>query len=209
MRVIIADDHRIVRDGLRMILSHDPEIEIVEEVDDGEHLLAVLEEVEADVVLLDIRMPGLSGLETLESLRERQHSIRVVILTMYDDPVYVRRAVELGADGYLLKSVDREELKRALRAVDSGQSYIQGELTGPLIASIAEPRSAGPIGDVDAEGKLMLELLAEGMDNQQMAERLDLSEPAVKAKLRRIYRILGVKRRSEAVAVALRLGLIS
>lgn len=209
MRVIIADDHRIVRDGLRMILSHDPEIEIVEEVEDGEHLLAVLEEVEADVVLLDIRMPGLSGLETLESLRERQHAIRVVILTMYDDPVYVRRAVELGADGYLLKSVDREELKRALRAVDSGQSYIQGELTGPLIASIAEPRSAGPIGDVDAEGKLMLELLAEGLDNQQLAERLDLSEPAVKAKLRRIYRILGVKRRSEAVAVALRLGLIS
>ena len=209
MRVIIADDHRIVRDGLRMILSHDPEIEIVEEVDDGEHLLAVLEEVEADVVLLDIRMPGLSGLETLESLRERQHSIRVVILTMYDDPVYVRRAVELGADGYLLKSVDREELKRALRAVDSGQSYIQGELAGPLIASIAEPRSAGPIGDVDAEGKLILELLAEGLDNQQLAERLDLSEPAVKARLRRIYRTLGVKRRSEAVAVALRLGLIS
>jgi NarL family two-component system response regulator YdfI len=209
MRVIIADDHRIVRDGLRMILSHDPEIEIVAEVENGEHLLAVLEEVEADVVLLDIRMPGLSGLETLESLRERQHSIRVVILTMYDDPVYVRRAVELGADGYLLKSVDREELKRALRAVDSGQSYIQGELAGPLIASIAEPRSAGPIGDVDAEGKLMLELLAEGLDNQQLAERLDLSEPAVKAKLRRIYRILGVKRRSEAVAVALRLGLIS
>jgi NarL family two-component system response regulator YdfI len=207
--VIIADDHRIVRDGLRMILSHDPEIEIVEEVEDGEHLLAVLEEVEADVVLLDIRMPGLSGLETLESLRERQHAIRVVILTMYDDPVYVRRAVELGADGYLLKSVDREELKRALRAVDSGQSYIQGELTGPLIASIAEPRSAGPISDVDAEGKLMLELLAEGLDNQQLAERLDLSEPAVKAKLRRIYRTLGVKRRSEAVAVALRLGLIS
>jgi NarL family two-component system response regulator YdfI len=207
--VIIADDHRIVRDGLRMILSHDPEIEIVEEVEDGEQLLAVLEQVEADVVLLDIRMPGLSGLETLESLRERQHAIRVVILTMYDDPVYVRRAVELGADGYLLKSVDREELKRALRAVDSGQSYIQGELTGPLIASIAEPRSAGPIGDVDAEGKLMLELLAEGLDNQQLAERLDLSEPAVKAKLRRIYRILGVKRRSEAVAVALRLGLIS
>ena len=209
MRVIIADDHRIVRDGLRMILSHDPEIEIVEEVEDGEHLLAVLEEVKADVVLLDIRMPGLSGLETLEILRERQHSIRVVILTMYDDPVYVRRAVELGADGYLLKSVDREELKRALRAVDSGQSYIQGELTGPLIASIAEPRSAGPIGDVDAEGKLMLELLAEGLDNQQLAERLDLSEPSVKAKLRRIYRTLGVKRRSEAVAVALRLGLIT
>lgn len=209
MRVIIADDHRIVRDGLRMILSHDPDIEIVEEVEDGEHLLAVLEEVEADVVLLDIRMPGLSGLETLESLRERQHAIRVVILTMYDDPVYVRRAVELGADGYLLKSVDREELKRALRAVDSGQSYIQGELTGPLIASIAEPGSAGPIGDVDAEGKLMLELLAEGLDNQQLAERLDLSEPAVKARLRRIYRTLGVKRRSEAVAVALRLGLIS
>ncbi|GMQ85703.1 MAG: response regulator transcription factor [Acidimicrobiia bacterium] len=211
MRVIIADDHRIVREGLRMILSHDSEIEIVAEVEDGIDLLAVLDhiDVDVDVVLLDLRMPGLSGLETLENLRDRQDPVRVVILTMYDDPVYLRRAVELGASGYLLKSVDREELRRALHAVASGQSYIQGELTGPLIASMVEPRSAGTIEDPDSEEKRLLELLAKGLDNADLAEHLDVSEAAVKAKLRRIYRTLGVKRRSEAVAVALRLGLIS
>ncbi len=209
MRVIIADDHRIVREGLRMILSHESEIEIVAEVEDGADLLTVLDDVDADVVLLDIRMPGLSGLETLEQLRDRQHAIPVVILTMYDDPVYLRRAVELGASGYLLKSVDRKELKRALHAVASGQSYIQGELTGALIATMMEPQTAGTIGDLDSEERRLLELLAEGLDNQQLAEQLGVSEAAVKAKLRRIYRTLGVKRRSEAVAVALRLGLIS
>ncbi len=206
MRVIIADDHRIVREGLRMILAHEPEIEIVEEVEDGADLLAALEEVEVDVVLLDIRMPGLSGLETLESLRERHQPVRVVILTMYDDPAYLRRAVELGADGYLLKSVDRDELTRALRAVASGQSYIQGELAGPLVATM---QATGAIDGVDTEDKQLLELLADGLDNQQLAERLGLSEPAVKARLRRLYRTLGVKRRSEAVAVALRLRLIT
>lgn len=209
MRVVIADDHRIVREGLRMILSHDPEIEIVDEVEDGADLLACLEDIDVDIVLLDIRMPGLSGLETLENLRDRDHPVRVVILTMYDDPVYLRRAVELGADGYLLKSVDREELKRALRAVSSGQSYIQGELTGALIASMVEPDAAGAIGEVDTESRRLLELLAEGLDNQQLAKKLGLSESAVKARLRRLYRTLGVKRRSEAVAVALRLGIIS
>jgi len=209
VRVIIADDHRIVREGLRMILSHDSEIEIVAEVEDGVDLLTVLDDVDVDVVLLDIRMPGLSGLETLERMRDRRHVVPVLILTMHDDPVYLRRAVELGASGYLLKSVDREELRRALHTVASGQSYIQGELAGPLIATMVEPDTTGAVGDVGTEEKQLLDLLSKGLANQQLAEQLGVSEPAVKAKLRRIYRALGVKRRSEAVAVALRLGLIS
>lgn len=207
MKVVIADDHRIVREGLRMILSHEPDIEIVDEVEDGADLLDVLDESDVDIVLLDLRMPGLSGLETLQSLRNRENPVPVVILTMYDDPAYLRRAIELGADGYLLKSVDREELKRALNAVASGQSYIQGELTGPLIASMGT--ASGTIDEVDTEARQLLELLAEGLDNQQLAHRLELSEATVKARLRRLYQTLGVKRRSEAVAVALRLGIIS
>lgn len=192
-----------------MILSHDPEIEIVAEVEDGADLLAVLEEVEADIVLLDVRMPGMSGLDVLESLRDRHHRIRVVILTMYDHPQFVRRAVELGACGYLLKSVDREELRRALHTVAAGNSYIQGELTGTLIASMTDQRSAGPIDDVDIEGKRLLELLAAGLDNRQLAVELDITEATVKARLRLLYRTLDVNRRSEAVAAALRLGLIT
>lgn len=209
MRVVIADDHRIVREGLRMILAHDPDVEIVGEVGDGADLLALLEEIDTDVVLLDVSMPGMSGLEALENLHVRQPSVRVVILTMHDDPVYLRRALEIGASGYVLKSADRDELRRALRTVDAGGSYIQGELTGPLVASMADPDAAGAIGDLDARDHEVLALLAEGLDNWQLADELDMSEPAVRARLRGIYHTLGVKRRSEAVAVALRLGLIS
>jgi DNA-binding NarL/FixJ family response regulator len=134
--------------------------------------------------------------------------LKVIILTMHDDPSYVRRAVELGASAYLLKSVDREELLRAIHAVWDGKSYIQGELSGPLIARMADPQ-AGQVGDLTLEEIQMLELLADGFDNRRLAAQLGLSEAAVKARLRAVYSTLGVSRRSEAVAIALRLGLIT
>lgn len=209
MRIIIADDHKIVREGLRLILAHDPEIEVVAEAEDGAALLALLEEIEVDLILLDIRMPGLSGLDTLEDIKSRHRDVRAIVLTMYDDASYVRRAVELGAAGYLLKSASREELTRAIHAVASGKSYIQGELTGPLVASMVDPDGTRPIHDVEPDDILILELLADGLDNRQMSQQLDMTEAAVKAKLRVVFRSLGVKRRSEAVAVAMRLGIIS
>ena len=209
LRIIIADDHRIVREGLGLILAHDPEIEVVAEAEDGGSLLALLEEIEVDLILLDIQMPGLSGLDTLENLRDRHRDVRCIVLTMYDDPSYLRRAIELGASGYLLKSASREELTRAIHAVAEGNSYIQGELTGPLVASMVDPKGVRPIRDLDADEKLILELLAEGLDNRELARRLEISESAVKAKLRLIFRSLAVNHRSEAVAVALRLGVIS
>ena len=209
IRVVLADDHRIVREGLRMLLGHDDEIEIVGEVEDGADLLALLEEIETDVVVLDVRMPGISGLDVLESLHDRRQDVRVVILTMHDDPVYLRRAVELGAAGYLLKNVDREELIRAVHTVASGRSYIQGELTGTLVASMVDPQAAGAIGALDIDQRRLLELLAQGLDNRRLADQLGVSQAVIKARLREIYHTLGVKRRSEAVAVALRLGIIT
>jgi DNA-binding NarL/FixJ family response regulator len=209
LRVVIADDHKIVREGLRMILAHDPEVEVVAEAEDGAGLLALLEEIDVDLVLLDIRMPGLSGLEALEDLRSRYKQVDVVVLTMHDDASYVRRAVELGASGYLLKSVSRSELSRAIHSVAQGKPYIQGELTGPLVASMVDPEGAKPIDGIGDDQRLLLELVAEGLDNRQLAQRLEITEAAVKARLRGVFRSLGVKRRSEAVAVALRLGIIS
>lgn len=209
MRIIIADDHKIVREGLKLILAHDPEIEVVAEAEDGAGLLALLEEIEVDLILLDIRMPGLSGLDTLEDIKSRHRDVIAIVLTMYDHPSYVRRAIELGAAGYLLKSASREELYRAIHAVADGKSYIQGELAAPLVASMVDADGAPLIHDLDANDKLILELLAGGLDNRQISQRLEMTEAAVKAKLRIIFRSLGVKRQSEAVAVALRLGIIS
>jgi DNA-binding NarL/FixJ family response regulator len=209
MNVVLADDHRIVRDGLRLILSHDPDVTIVGEVEDGAELLALLEQTEVDVVLLDLKMPGLSGLEALERMQALDPPVRAVVLSMHDDPAYVKRAIELGAAGYLLKNVDREELLRALHLVAEGGSYIQGELAGALLASIAEEPRAGSAGRLDVDSLEVLGLLAAGMDNRRIAERIGISEAALKARLRAIYAVLGAKTRSEAVAMALRLGLMS
>lgn len=209
MRVIIADDHRIVRDGLRLILAHDPDISIVAEVEDGASLLEALVTTPADVVLLDVKMPGLSGLDVLEHLQTMPLDVKVVILSMHDDPVYVKRAIELGASGYLLKSVGREELFKALHAIAAGRSYVQGELTGPLVAQMVSGGSGRSMADIGLEERRLLELLAAGCCNEAIAAELNLSESAVKARLHRLYTALGVTRRSQAVAVGIRMGLVT
>jgi len=209
MKVIVADDHRIVREGICMLLARESDIELVGEAASGEELLGMLEDTECDVVLLDVRMPNKGGLDVLEELQGWSSRPRVIVLSMHDDPTYVRRAIELGASGYLLKSVAKEELLRALAVVADGGSYIQGEITAPLIARMVDPNSAGPVGSLSLSDIDLLQMLAEGLDNRAISERLDVSEAVVKAHLRSIYSHLEVKRRSEAVAVALRLGVIT
>lgn len=209
MRVVVVDDHRIVREGICLLLEREADIELVGEASSGEALLELLDTTECDIVLLDVRMPNKGGLEVLEELQGRSSRPRVIVLSMHDDPTYVRRAIELGASGYLLKSVGKEELLRALGVVGAGGSYIQGEITAPLIARMIDPNSSGPVGAMSLGDIDMLQMLAEGLDNRAIAQRLGVSEAVVKAHLRSIYSRLEVKRRSEAVAVALRLGVIT
>jgi len=209
LRVILADDHQIVREGVAKLLDSETEIDLVGEASTGAQLLELLAGTRADVVLLDVRMPDLSGLEVLEALQERETNVRVIVLSMHDDPAYVKRAIELGASGYLLKSVGKVELLRALGVVAAGGSYIQGEITAPLIERMVNPSSAGPIGTLSPREVEILEALASGLDNRELSRQFDISEAAMKAQLRAIYSRMDVKRRSEAVAVALRLGIIS
>ncbi|MFV1960423.1 MAG: response regulator [Acidimicrobiia bacterium] len=209
MKVIIADDHRIVREGIATLLASEVGIELVGEASTGDQLLELLETTEVDVVLLDMRMPDKGGLEVLEELRGRERVPRFIVLSMHDDTSYVKRAIELGASAYLLKSVGKDELIRALGVVAGGGSYIQGEIAAPLIARMVDPSDAGPVGELSSREIDTLGMLAEGLDNRAIAERIGLSEAAVKAQLRAIYSRLDVTRRSEAVAVALRLGIIT
>ncbi len=209
VKVVITDDHRIVREGIGMLLAPEPEVELVGEASSGEELLKLLETTEVDVVLLDVRMPGKGGLGVLEELQSRDQAPRVIVLSMHDDPSYVKRAIELGASGYLLKSVGKDELLRALGVVMGGGSYIQGEITAPLIARMVDPRSGGTVAELTVRDIELLRMLANGLDNRTVARRLGVSEASVKAQLRVVYSRLGVKRRSEAVAVALRLAIIT
>lgn len=207
MRLLIADDHRIVRDGLRWMLSGEPEIEIVGEAADGAELLDALAEKNPDVVLLDVRMPGMGGLETLEQMAGSAPDVRVIMLSMYDDITHVRRAIELGAFGYLLKNTSRDELIRALTLVAAGKPYVQGELTAPLVHELAVP-TAEDLFNLESRERNVLQLIARGQDNRRIASDLGVTEATVRSSLRTIFNVLHVRTRSEAVAAAIRHGII-
>lgn len=208
MRVVIADDHRIVREGLRFMLSDHPDVEIVAEAENGEDLLETLEEVKADVVLLDLRMPGMTGLEALDRISADHPRTKVIILSMHDDPGYVRRAVELGASGYLLKNTGRDELLRALKAVQEGGAYIQGEIMGPLLSIFTHGSEEQDTPSLSPRESQVLQLVADGCENKQIAKDLGVSEATVKTYLKNVFARLGVRSRAEAVAVGLRIGII-
>ena len=208
MKLVIADDHRIVREGLRWMLSNEPEIEIVGEAENGQDLLDLLGHTATDIVLLDVRMPGMSGFEALSRVRSLVPEVRVIILSMHDEPAYVKEAVELGASGYLLKSTDRDELIRALHEVALGRPYVQGEITGPLLRELADPAGPGTVPRLNDRELEVLRLVAQGLKNKQVAHELGLSEETVKTQLKSVFARLEVKSRSEAVAVGLRSGLI-
>jgi two-component system nitrate/nitrite response regulator NarL len=209
MRIVIADDHAIVREGLALLLERDGEFEVVGEAATGAAVLDQIRVTSPDVVLLDLRMPGMGGFEVLEALQGTEPSPAVIILTMHDDLALVRRAIQLGANGYLLKSVGKVELHRALRTVDAGKPYVQGDLTRPLIASLASDKGPSTRIELTTRQRTVLEQLAKGSDNREIATVLALSESSVKSELRRIYVSLGVTTRSEAVAVAFRLGILN
>jgi DNA-binding NarL/FixJ family response regulator len=206
MRIVIADDHRVVREGIRFMLSDETDIEIVGEAETGDELLGIVESEPVDVALLDVRMPGMSGFDVLERLVEIAPQVRVLMLSMHDQPAYVRRAMELGAAGYVLKSAGRDELLTALRVVAEDGTYLPSELMEPLIAGVTG--RAGPTGKLSPRERQVLQLVADGYENKQIAAELELSEATVKTYLRGVFERLEVSSRAEAVAVGLRLGVI-
>ncbi len=206
MRIVIADDHRIVREGLRFLLSERPDIEIVGEAENGRELLELLTTTDVDVVVLDVRMPEMTGLDALARLKELEPEVRVIVLSMHDEPAYVRRAIELGAAGYLLKNTGREEFIKALELVAGGKAYVQGDVSGTLIEQVTDPEAAQP--RLSGREREILQLISEGLENKQIARRLDVSEATVKSHVKGIFSRLDVRSRAEAVAVGLRLGII-
>jgi DNA-binding NarL/FixJ family response regulator len=206
MRIVLVDDHRVVRDGIRYLLSDEEAIEIVADVGSGAELFELLEAEPVDAVLLDVRMPDMSGFDVLEQIRGEIPQVRVIMLSMHDAPGYVRRAVELGAAGYLLKNASRSELLAALRSVGDGGAYIQTDLANPLVAELAgigdSARSLSP------REQQVLQLVAHGYENKQIASELAISDATVKTYLRGIFGTLEVTGRAEAVAVGLGRGLI-
>lgn len=207
VRVVVVDDHPVVRAGLLAMLGEQPGIEVVGEAADGAEALAVVERARPDVVLSDLRMPGLDGVALIERLAETAPWTRVLVLTTYDGAADVLPAINAGAVGYLLKDSPREELFRGLRAAAHGRSVLAPTAAARLIARVRAP-ARPPAGALSERETEVLALVAGGASNREVAAALFLSEATVKTHLVRIFAKLGVSDRTAAAVVAGERGLL-
>ncbi|MGI9015686.1 MAG: response regulator [Euzebya sp.] len=213
LRVVLVDDHQIVIDGLKAMVSrHGDEVVVVGEASDREHALAVIATTDPDVVLLDVRLKGESGLDLCRELISRDADRKVVFLTVYDDEQYLFQALRVGAAGFLLKRISGAELIEHLRHVAEGTVVIDPTLAGRVASSAARLHAGeywpgARLGLTQRESEV-LALLVTGMSNRAIAQRLVVSEETVKSHVRGVYRKLDVTDRAQAVAVALREGIM-
>jgi DNA-binding NarL/FixJ family response regulator len=209
IRLVIAEDHHVVAQALATMLAFDGEFEVMAITGSGSEVIDLVEEHGPDVVLMDVSLEGLNGIEATRRIRAGHDATQVVMLTMHDDEGTVTDAVAAGALGFLPKNVQREELETAVRAVAAGEGFLHPSVTSRFLRKVAPlaADSLGPERLTDREVEV-LECLTEGLTTRQIAERLILGEETVKSHLARIYQKLGVNDRVQAVALAIRRGLV-
>ena len=205
IRLLIADDHPVVRDGLSSMFARDPEFEVLGEAADGAEAVRLARDLRPDVILMDLRMPGVDGLTAITELARQGIPTRVLVLTTYDTDSHVLPAIEAGATGYLLKDAPRAELLRAVRAAAHGEAVLSPSVAARLMSRFRAP-GAGPLSQRELE---VLELVASGATNREAAARLFITEATVKTHLLNIYAKLGVGDRAAAVAEAFNRGLLT
>lgn len=208
IQVLLVDDHSMVREGIRQLLELDGDIKIVGEAGNGEQCLELLDTLHPDVVLLDINMPQMNGLEVLEKLKERKSKQKVLILTIHNEVEYLMRAVDIGVSGYVLKDSDSTVLKEAIYAVVDGENYIDATMT-PLLKEQnylkelqREARSKEKL--LSAREIEVLCALAEGLYNKEIASKLQISEKTVKNHVSNIFKKIGVSDRTQAAVYAIK-----
>lgn len=209
-KIIIADDHSMVREGLKNLLELDGDIEVIGEASDGIECIELLKKSYPEVLLLDINMPNMNGLEVLKKLKQNRMKVKVIILTVHNEIEYLLKAVEIGINGYMLKDSDSAELKKAIFTVIDGENYIQPSLIPMLNSKMIER-------DIDKERiKLLtkrelevLKLVAIGSYNKEIGEKLEISERTVKNHISSIFKKIEVTDRTQAAVFAIRNNLIS
>jgi DNA-binding NarL/FixJ family response regulator len=212
IRVLVADDQRVVREGLVLLLELLGGIEVVGAAADGEQAMALAADLRPDVVLMDLRMPRLDGVAATRRLRERDPGVRVIALTTYDDEHSVMEAVRAGARGYLTKDAGAEEIRQALEAVVRGEAAIDPAVQHHLLDALATgaPATAGTLPDgLTPREAEVLSLIAEGLSNAEIAHRLVVSEATVKSHINHLFTKIGARDRAQAVTYAYRHDLAS
>jgi DNA-binding NarL/FixJ family response regulator len=208
IRLLIADDHPVVRDGLSGMFAPDPGFEVLGQAADGAEAVQLAQALKPDVILMDLRMPGMDGVAAITELARRGIAARVLVLTTYDTDSHVLPAIQAGATGYLLKDAPRAELLRAVRAAAQGEAVLSPSVAARLMSRVRAPAApaAEPLSQRELE---ILELVAAGSTNREAAARLFISEATVKTHLLHIYAKLGVGDRAAAVAEAFNRGLLT
>jgi len=208
--VMIVDDHKMVREGLKRILEFDGEVQVIEEADNGQDCIKKLKTVKPDIILLDINMPVMNGIETLQALKKKRKKYKVLMLTVHNEIEYLIKAVDIGIDGYLLKDSDSNELKRAINCVHNGEKFIQPSLipllNSKLIARDLDKEKVERLSNREIE---VLKLVSVGMFNKEIGKKLDISERTVKNHMSSIFKKIECTDRTQAAVFAIRNGLVN
>lgn len=205
IRVLVVDDHPVVREGLVAILEDEPDLKIVGAVGSAEEAIATASRTRPEVILLDLELPGMSGVEAISHLAEAAPQARVIVLTAYDTDERVLGAIDVGAKGYLLKGVPADEIMRAIREVHAGGSHLAARVASKVLARVRNPRRSTLLS---ARERAVLRLVADGLTSKHIARRLSITERTVKFHIASIFNKLGADNRAQAVAEASRRGLI-
>lgn len=213
IRILIIDDHAVLRKGLRMLLASQDDFNVVGEAGDGETALELTRTTVPDVVTLDLTMPGVGGISILETLRKECPAVRVLVLTMHDDPAYLKAVLAAGGMGYVTKTADESEVLSAVRAVSQGRSYFSLSMNDLLVNTLLGKPShegSGGIGPtLTARERDVLTLVAQGHTNQQVADRLFLSVKTIETYRGRLMAKLGLENRAQLVQYAIQAGLFN
>ena len=205
IRILIADDHSMVREGLKQLIELEDDIEVIAQTGDGRETIDKIKETMPDVVLLDINMPGMNGLEVLEVIKQENLNVKVLILTIHNEIEYLYKAVEIGVNGYVLKDSESDVLIKAIRSIYGGESYIQ-----PNMASLLFKKINGELDNQVKHNKLtkreieVLKLITQGLLNKEIADQLCISEKTVKNHVSNIFKKIEVSDRTQAAVYAIK-----
>ncbi len=210
IRILIADDHAVIREGLRALIRMEPGMKLAGEAEDGEQAIALASKLKPDVMLLDMLMPGKSGLEVIEAIRQEETTIRILVLTSFSDDEMVFPAIKTGADGYLLKNTPPRVLLQAIRDVHAGYPSMSPSIAAKLMRELQRPPDLPPTEEPLTEREVdVLRLLAQGFSNAEIGEKLVVSEGTVRTHVSNILSKLHLANRTQAALYALREGLAS
>ena len=209
IKVMLADDHSLIREGIKQLLEFDGSIEVIAQAADGNECLAVLDNVKPDILLLDINMPNMNGIDVLQTLRAKQSDMKILILTVHSEVEYLVKAVDIGADGYVLKDAGSDELKEAIYKIMDGGSYIQANLIPALNARLVnrdiEKEKIESLTKREVE---ILKQIAGGRFNKEIADSLDITERTVKNHISNLFKKIDVNDRTQAAVFAIRNNLV-